>query len=166
MPTSTYVPLATFSGSGVHAFTNIPQTYDHLVIVNYGKLTTAGPDNLQYQVGNGSYDSGTNYTYKFYGANNSGTYGTGANVTTAASILCGAIDSSYFSVSTLTILNYKSTSMQKNFIARNAGYNTSGQSNAIWGGSWKTTGTAINQIQTVNSFATGSRTTIYGLVAQ
>ena len=164
MPTETYVPIATFSGSGTHAFTSIDQNYDHLVVVNYGKLSTGGPDNLQMQVGNGSYDSAANYTYKFYGASNSGAYGTGAN-TGASSILCGAIDTSYFSVSTIVLFNYKKTSIQKNFIARNGGYNTSGQSNAIWGGQWVTSGTAINQLKFTNTFAAGSRTTIYGLVA-
>lgn len=164
MPTATYVPLATFSGSGTHSFTGIPQTYDHLIIVNYGKLASGGPDNLSFQVGNGSYDTGTNYYYKFYGMNNSGGYSTGANLSTTA-ILCGAIDTSYFSVSTTVLMNYKSTSIQKNYFTRNGGFNSSGQSNAMWGGGWKTAGTAINQIQFTNNFASGSRTTIYGLVA-
>jgi hypothetical protein len=164
MPTATYVPLATFTGSGTHAFTSIPQTYTHLIVVNYGLLSSAGPDNLVLQVGNNSYDTGTNYTYKFFGANNSGAYGTGSNVSTTG-MLVGAIDTSYFSVSTTVIMNYSSTSRQKNFIARNGGYNTSGQSNAIWGGQWKTTGTAINQLKFTNNFAAGSATTIYGLVA-
>lgn len=165
MPTSTYVPLATFTGSGTHAFTGIDQTYNHLIVVNYGRLSSAGVDNLFLQVGNGSYDTANNYTYQLFGTSNAGAYGGGSNLNISA-MLVGAIDSDYFAVSTTIIMNYKSTSMQKNFICRNGGFNASGQSDAIWAGQWKATGTAINQLRFTQSFAAGSTTTIYGLVAQ
>jgi hypothetical protein len=162
MPTATYVPLATFTGSGAHSFTGIPQTYKHLIVVNYGRLTTGGPDNTAIQVGNGSYDTANNYTYKLYGVSGTGTYGTGQNLT-APGMFIGAIDNTYYAVSTTVILNYASTSIQKNFVSRNGGFNSSGQSNCIWGGQWITAGTAITQLRINNSFDSGSMTTIYGL---
>ena len=164
MPTATYVPLATFTGSGTHAFTAIPQTYNHLVVVNHGIGTTAA-ENLVIQVGNGSYDANNNYTYRFNGTSSSSTgVGAGSNAS-CGGIFCGAIKNDYPNVSVTTILNYSSTSIQKNFITRNGGYSDSGQSNAIWVGQWITSGTAINQLKFTNTFAAGSTTTIYGLVA-
>ena len=163
MPTATYVPLATFTGSGVHSFTGIPQTYDHIVVVNYGKGTTAA-ENVYIQVGNGSYDSGSNYTFKWYGVNSGGTFNTGSN-TAINGFYVGAIDNTAFNISTTIIKNYSSTSIQKNYIARNGGYNASNQANCIWAGQWTTAGTAITQLQLPNTFAAGSTTTIYGLVA-
>jgi hypothetical protein len=169
MPTQTYVPLATFTGSGTtHSFTNISQAYDHLLIVNYSRLSSAGPNNLYINVGNGSYDSGNNYTFKWYGANNTGGFNTGQN-TTVNGMYVGAVDSSYYNISTSIIMNYRSTSIQKNYMARNGGYNSSNQSNGIWGGQWVTSNTAINQLQLTTGAASmdaGSTTTIYGLVAQ
>jgi hypothetical protein len=162
----TYVPLATFTGSGTHAFTNIPQTYNHLIVVNYGKGTTAA-ENVTLQVGNNTYDSGTNYTFRWFGSNNvgGGGYNTGQN-TSLGQLFVGAIDNGGFAISTTIIMNYSSTTLQKNFIARNGGFNNSNQANCIWGGQWTNASSIINQIQFTNNFAAGSTSTIYGLVNQ
>jgi hypothetical protein len=167
MPTSTYVPIATFTGSGTHSFTGIDQSYNHLIVVNNGRISSGGPDNVSIQVGNGSYDTANNYTYKLFGISNVGTgVSSGAN-TSAPGMFVGAVDTTYYNVSTTIIHNYSSTAIQKNFIARNGGFNSSGQSNCIWGGQWITTGTAITQLKLTNTnFDSGSTTTLYGLVAQ
>ena len=75
MATNTYVPIETkILGSNTHSvtFSNIPQTYTDLILVFNGSITVY--NYIQVQVGNGSIDTGANYSGTIVGGNGSSAF--------------------------------------------------------------------------------------------
>jgi len=164
MPTNTYVALdkvTVTSATPSITFTGISQAYTDLVLVSNFATSTAGP--LTYQVGNGSVDTGSNYSRTcLYGDGSSAasfreTNQTYFNTANSSTTLI-ANDIVHF-------MNYSNTTTNKTILDRNN--NTSGtvQANVYL---WRST-SAINTIKIFNSngynLAVGSTFSLYGISA-
>ena len=166
---STYIPLAsttlTSAQQGI-TFTGISQSYTDLVLVLHLISKTAGND-VRVRVGNGSIDSGSNY---------SATHMRGAG-TSATSTRTGDTYMPFYQVvgtstSTSTLIlnfqNYSNTSIRKTVV-----YTNSSQQSEVGTsvGLWRST-SAINQVYiyedgntSPQQFDTGTRATLYGIAA-
>ena len=169
---------STTVGAGVSniTFTGIPNTYKHLEI-RWSAQTNRGTynlDDLLIQVGNGTIDTGANYS-------NHQMIGTGSNPVTANSNTnltygyaqgqLGTTVANTFGVGVTTILDYANTDKYKT--ARTIGLNdTNGQNSGFngWLGlesfNWRSK-SAINTIKFTmaqgTNFTTGTRISIYGI---
>jgi hypothetical protein len=166
----TYVPIATqtlASNASSVSFTSIPTTYTDLIMVcNHGN-TSAGTV-LYMQVGNGSVDTGANYS-------NTNLYGNGssANVNHQAENWIrlnsgdGNDTNNSGNVSIINLMNYANTSAYKTFIFRD-GAAASGRGVSTEVGTWRSTA-AINAITLTSysggSILAGSTFTFYGILA-
>jgi hypothetical protein len=161
----TYEPIATYtmpSAASSYTFTSVSSAYTDIVLI--GNLA-AGSTNFDIQVGNGSADTGTNYSStRIYGNGSaagsdrqtSNATGMLGNVSNSATVLTNFI---------VSFQNYKNTSTYKTVLAR---FN---DSNAItFGivGMWRST-SAINTIKIYSTNASnipaGSTFTLYGILA-
>lgn len=174
---STYIPIATTTlGSAVasYTFTSIPQTYTDLVLVTCLQNTAVFADAVL-QVGNGSIDTGSNYSSTFLTGN--GTTASSARQTTATYTWLdynGAppIGGSSFNIAITNIMNYSNTTTYKTWLTRaSSGELKSGSSGGVDAivGLWRST-SAINQIKvsipgTSTLLNTGSTLTLYGIAA-
>jgi hypothetical protein len=161
---STYSTIATTTlGSAVttYTFTSIPSTYTDLVLVASGTLTAGGTAGVLLQLGNGSIDTGANYSATQLDADG----GTAATYreTNATELNIGIFNASN-SVSIFQLQNYSNATTNKTILAR-------GNSNAYLRtavGVWRSTN-AINQIRLSTaagrSFTAGSTFTLYGITA-
>lgn len=164
MPTSTYTPLMTTtlsSSQTSYTFTGLPTTYNHLE-VRSNLVKGSSNLSLTIQVGNGSIDTGTNYSETVVidlGSNGSSyTY---PNVSQFYSnVSSNAIGNNqsicYFN-------NYADTSNYKSFLVRHS----SSSSYVLMGvGTWRSLN-AINQIKLFGGgsyvFAAGTTFTVYGI---
>lgn len=164
---STYTPIITYtlpSNAAYYDFTSIPTTYtDLVVIVNAG---TASTSDITFNVGNGTVDTGNNYSTTWI-------YGTGSAAGSArnSSVAIGYFD--YYGGGTSTLganisiihfMNYASTVMYKTILGRagNAGGGVDAFANM-----WRSSA-AINTLrvkgQTGNLLA-GSTISIYGIAS-
>jgi len=161
----TYVPIATTtlgSNAASYTFNSIPQTYTDLVLVS--NLGTATSGAFTIRVGNGSVDTGSNYSRtNMYGDGSAShsfnetnqTYTNTGNSTTSIILQ----DISYF-------MNYSNTTTYKSYLNVN-GNSSAGttQANAYL---WRSTA-AINTIQVfcANGYnlLAGSTFTLYGILA-
>jgi len=164
---STYTPIATYtSGSAFsnYTFTSIPSTYTDLILVgNFG--TTSGGANIALQVGNGSIDTGSNYSFTYLrGDGSSAASGRASN---QAQIY---IDYSAYAGNTINavyiwqIQNYSNTSTNKTILGR---ANTASVGTNACVGLWRST-SAINQIKIdpqSTTFLANSTFTLYGIQA-
>ncbi len=163
MATNTYVALNTQTVTGSSAasvtFSSIPQGYTDLQIV-MSAAPSSGGNNFLVQVGNGSVDTGSNYSQTFVS-------GTGSvansNRTTNATFMQAYINAATTNQSTIiaSVQNYSNTTTYKSILIR---ANGSGETTASVG-TWRST-SAINTITITaqtNNFAVGSTFTIYGL---
>ena len=164
---STYTPIATYtSGSAFsnYTFTSIPGTYTDLILVgNLG--TTSGSANIALQVGNGSIDTGNNYS--FTNINGDGSSAGSSRVSNTAQIY---IDYSAYATTTLTstyiwhIQNYSNTTTYKTVLGRS---NTASRGTNATVGLWRST-SAINQVKIdpqSTTFLANSTFTLYGIAA-
>jgi hypothetical protein len=175
----TYEPIATTtlgSATATISFTSISQIYTDLVIVTSAR-GTAG-NHLWARWGNGSYDSGSNYSVtgifaRRNGANTAEEFGSERNtsVTTARlSVFTYAVPSasSTFGTTITQIQDYSNTTTFKTALSRSS---TTGD--VAYAGTeaavilWRST-SAINQIQfslPSGNFETGTTISIYGIKA-
>lgn len=158
---STYEPIATTtlsSNTNTVSFTSISQAYTDLIIVFNGTSTTN--TDFRIQIGNGSVDTGSNYSRNLMFGYSSGIYGGRDS------------NSSYWTASAYTnrgnaiieIMNYSNTTTFKNALIRNdiSSDITYGAINL-----WRST-SAVNAITFTNpsyNFTSGSSFTIYGIKA-
>lgn len=167
MPTNTYVALDTKTlGTAVPTvtFTSIPQGYTDLVLVS--QFTGSAVNNqINIQVGNGSVDTGSNYSYtQMYGT---GSAAASARSTSQTSILLGYTDTATTSIDSnliASIQNYSNTTTNKTILSRG---NSPARATAAIVGLWRSTA-AINTITVStgsSTFAVGSTFTIYGIAA-
>lgn len=161
---ATYEPIATTTLSGPASsvtFTGISQAYtDLLVVANY--YVTLPTNRLSLiQVGNGSIDSGSNYSTTYLGGNGSSPFSGRASNDTA---IYGTNHSGSFTTGIVHIQNYTNTSTYKTILTE--GGSTGGNTGASVG-LWRNTA-AINQFLWMpngDNWGSGSMFTIYGIKA-
>lgn len=168
---ATYEPIATYtfaSNAANYTFSSIPQTYTDLYIVFNGTMEVFG--SIWMRVGNGSVDSGSNYSGTFVytpsGRNGDGNVYTGRGTNTTEYNAFGWANGigAYNSVCTTNIVNYSNTNVTKTIIGRSDSYYYGPQMNV---GYWNSTA-AINTIYlfaTNANIVSGSTFTIYGIKA-
>lgn len=158
---STYTPLATTtlgSNTNTVSFTSISQSYTDLIFVFNGANTSAA--DFRIQVGNGSVDTGTNYSRTFMFGYSGGTLSsrdTNNNFWIASSYTNrgNAI---------IQIMNYSNTTTYKSALIRN---DISTDITYTSTNLWRSTA-AINTItlsQPTHNFLAGSTFTLYGIAA-
>ena len=167
MPGSTYTPIATTtlgSAAATVTFSSISSSYTDIIVVVNAKASTV--TNTYMQVGNGSIDSGSNYSRTGLSGNGSAASSyRGSNQTFFYCNNNSAPDASNFNyVDTIHLMNYSNTSTYKTFLnrANNAGYGVEAQV-----GLWRST-SAINTIllgTASGTWAVGSTFTLYGIAA-
>ena len=114
---STYTPIATTtisSSTASYTFSSIPSTYTDLVLIIGGK-NTATDQGIVVQVGNGSVDTGTNYSTTYI-------LGDGANAssgrdTSGTYAIVGRMDGTA-STSIVHFMNYSNTTTNKTILGR------------------------------------------------
>ena len=159
---ATYEPIATNtlgSDTASVTFSSISGFYtDLILIVRATHKTTA--TNMLYRVGNGSVDTGTNYSTTFmFGDGSVASSGRTTNATSAVSGYVEPADSSNFA--TIQFMNYSNTTTNKSSLVR-TGSNIVVTTNV---GLWRST-SAINIITLFpasGNFGSGSTFTLYGV---
>jgi hypothetical protein len=178
MPTSTFTPIATYtlpSTASSYTFTSIPSTYTDLYLTVTAKGTGPG-DYVKIRVGNGSVDTGTNYSYTdFYVSSTTGSMGYGYEVNKDFAYIHGfggqmnSGNAAPFG-GEAHIFDYANTSTQKRIFTRGfGGRDGSPQEPAseMMTHSWRSTA-AINTLQVYvggYSMAAGSTFSLYGIKA-
>ena len=162
---STYTPIATTTLSGVsnYTFTSIPTTYTDLILIGSINGVSSAAD-IWYRVGNGSVDTGSNYSWTWVAgflsttessraANQSKLYIDGwGTIGTGNSILRTSINN-YSNTTT-----FKTLLVQRTDAAKEANAQT---------GLWRST-SAINTLQLgldSGTFNSGTVLTLYGITA-
>ncbi len=147
-------------------FTSIPQTYTDLVLVVNMTNYSASGNYIYAQFGNGSIDTGANYSSVIIGGNGSTTASVRWSNRTNFNIDYYATPTNTeISTRTLQILNYSNTNTYKPLLNRSvrAGNGTDAAS-----GTWRSN-SAINAIRITtdaNYFASGSTFSLYGIKAE
>lgn len=165
MATNTYVALSTQtlgSPAASVTFSSIPQGYTDLVLMmNAGSSTTG--TNFDIRVGNGSVDTGTNYSRTYMYGN-----GSSANSSRNSNLSFWAMPdmqtNTVQNTSTVHIMNYSNTTTYKTALTR-AGTASSATYAVV--SLWRST-SAIDTVQiypeNASNFVTGSTFTIYGIL--
>lgn len=149
------------SATGTIDFTSIPQTYTDLFLITNHFYTAT--DQIQLRVGNGSIDTGTNYSST--SIQGSGTSATSGRQTSSSFIYgifgtSGNDGNNYLA----NFMNYSNTTTYKTIISRG---NSLGDSTNAVVGLWRNTA-AINSIRIylpTTTFKVGSTFTLYGIKA-
>ena len=164
----TYEPIQTLTANGSSAsltFTSIPQTYTDLIMI-INATQSAGPNQGVFRVGNGSVDTGSNYSDTYmYGNGSSANSGRNTNNTLMlADYLAAPGTSGDWNISIHHFMNYSNTTTYKTVLHR-AGKATNGTDAIV--SLWRSTA-AINTIQfyvTGGVLSSGSTATLYGIFA-
>lgn len=160
------------SDSNFITFNNIPQIYQDLYVVIFGRSTTASAFSDQYMrlaTGNGSVDTGTNYSVtRLYGNGSSAASDRATNESSAriGSLPAASSTSGIFGSSQHWILNYTNTSTNKTILTRSAAdANGSGFTN-LDVALWRNTG-AITSVQLIinANYLTNSTFELFGIRA-
>lgn len=155
---STYEPIATYtapSTTSTYTFSSIPSTYTDLRLVVNGNLTSLEDIGVRL---NG--DTGSNYSYT--GLTGTGSSATSNRQSNQSYAYVGSLDGSA-SMTIYDFMNYSNATTYKTFLNR-----TSAAGWVVYTrvGLWRST-SAVNSITLtpVNSFATGTTLTLYGIKA-
>ena len=164
----TYEPIATntVSGTGTASvtFSSIPSTYTDLILIcNTGIIS--GTDNLGIRVGNGSVDTGSNYSITYLTGN--GTSASSARLSSQTILeitYVGGMDSTLNSNQIVQFNDYSNTTTNKTLVTRNNRASL-GVDAAV--GLWRST-SAINIITCTvkggtSNWLSGSTFTLYGI---
>jgi hypothetical protein len=146
----------------------IPQTYTDLVLVVNAAINT-GNDNMRIRVGNGSVDSGSNYSYTVMTGNGStATSARAANETSILTDYNGYLQTTLGNnVKVINFQNYANTNTFKTVLTRS---NNAPTGTDAMVSTWRST-SAIN-IMTLSisggvaNFITGSTFSLYGIKAE
>lgn len=159
MPTNTYVALdkvTLSSNGGPIVFSNIPQTYTDLRIVLSGGFVDSG-FLIGARVGNGSVDTGANYSYTTVRGN-----GSSATSYRKSNMVFGAFcqqgGNNLNNVITVDFLNYSNTTTYKTWISR---YGNAGEGTDAGASLWRSTA-AITTISIAECGDGGSGSFNYG----
>lgn len=160
------IPITTTTAS--ITFSSIPSTYKHLQIRWIARDNRAATsNNIYWQVGNGSADSGANYSWHLLRGNGSGTVAAGsanANYMLLDETSASA-GSNTFGAGVIDILDYADTNKYKTFRTLNGWDNNGSGEIDLWSGSWRNTA-AINTIYLYpnsGSFVQYSSFALYGI---
>lgn len=152
------------SGTTGVTFNTIPQTYTDLVVVQ-NVFLTVNPAIVCMRVGNGSVDTGSNYSYTNFSANgSSASSGRGSNITLWISVL--AHTGTGVGLYRTDIMNYSNTTTNKTAMARydNNPYGATDSITQLWRST-----SAINTIQCfldrAEFYGIGSTFNLYGIKA-
>lgn len=169
------VPIvsSTLSSNGYFEFSNIPQTYQDLCIVESARaLTTSGDSGFSNQNYTNVYfnDITTGYSATFLIGN--GSSATSSRTTSQTNCYCGYIPnanatSGVFGSAVIHILNYANTSTFKTVLSRTAGDANGSGTTALVVNTWQNTA-AINKLTIYTSstnFVAGTTATLYGIRA-
>jgi hypothetical protein len=171
---STYTPIATTTTSASQAsytFTSIPNTYTDLILVVSGYGATVDGNIFACQVGNGSADTGTNYSStRLSGNGTSASSGRRTSVNRAFLSDGSGFPNSSSQISNYIVqfMNYANTTTYKTILSRaNVASGTyPGTEAAV--NLWRST-SAIDTIKVfpdpTETFAAGCVLTIYGIAA-
>ena len=160
---ATYEPLATTTLSSAAAsvtFSSISGSYTDLVLI--AAHQNASQSGVRVQVGNGSVDTGSNYSITYLlGDGSSATSGRASNDTSFDFAFVAANSESNLIIN---MMNYANTTTYKTFVTRNNG---AAQGVTARVGLWRST-SAINEIKlapSTGNFNSGSTFTLYGIKA-
>ena len=165
---STYSTIATTtlgSAAASYTFTSIPSTYTDLILVASGLTSTATTTKLN--VGNGSIDTGANYSWTVVsGTGSAANSYRESNVTFTQNERYANWDGTNIANTIIQIQNYSNTTTFKTWLSR--GNNAAAGVDAVVG-LWRST-SAINQIQIActnagRTFSVGTTLTLYGITA-
>jgi hypothetical protein len=164
---STYTPIATYtvpSATSSYTFTSIPSTYTDLVLIS--SAATVAISDIIFQVGNGSVDTATNYSYTNLSGDGSSPYSS-----RASSITFGYFDNYGAPNTTLGnnvaivhFMNYSNSTTYKTVLARSN--NASLGVDAVVS-LWRST-SSINTILVkgaTSNLKAGTTFTLYGIAA-
>lgn len=165
---STYEPIATQtlgSAAASVTFSSIPSTYTDLILI-VSSAVTSGQDNLRIRVGNGSVDSGTNYSWTaLTGSGSTALSARSSNETSILTDYNGYMRTTLGNVAkVINFQNYSNTTTNKTMIMRsnNAATGTDALVNL-----WRSTA-AINVMTLFSNggvnLAAGSTFTLYGVL--
>jgi hypothetical protein len=170
MPTQTYTPIATYtvpSATASYTFTSIPSTHTDLILVFTGTMTSA--DYVQFQVGNGSVDTGSNYSNTAVKGN--GTSASSSRSSNSTNIFTPEPMNTNQGNLIINFQNYANTTTYKTTVMRTNVPLTDGGatgSTSATVGLWRST-SAINTIKMYTyagqTYAAGSTFTLYGIKA-
>lgn len=159
MATTTYEPIATQTAGGSTStitFSSVPQTFTDLMLVING--SSVNDVDWRFRMGNGSIDSGSNYSGTYlYGTGSSAPSYRESNVTGIGT--GGAYNG--IGTSIIQIQNYSNTNTNKTVLARTGSNNYT----QVRVGLWRST-VAVNIIQISpdsGNFVSGSTFTLYGI---
>ena len=163
MATNTYVALDKVTvGTAVSSvtFSSINQGYTDLVVVANGTINTAGQ--IRIRVGNGSVDTGSNYSgTNIYGDGSTAASGRESNTALPFCTTMGTTQAT----SIFQFMNYSNTSTYKTWLCRGANTASTVDATVVL---WRSTA-AINTITLYaynsNNFAVGSTFSLYGIAA-
>jgi hypothetical protein len=180
---STYSTIATYTVTGgtatSYTFTSIPQTYTDLVLVTSyaGYYASNDRSQLGLQVGNGSVDTGTNYSYTYMSGDgttaSSGRDGSASGITQTVlgTYPLGPSSSLQQNTSIIHFMNYSNTTTFKTLLQRTENVNSSNNtpSTKAQVNLWRST-SAINTIKIKDYsdlyyFHPGTNFTLYGIAS-
>jgi len=159
---ATYEPITTQTLSSTTAsitFSSIPSTYTDLIVASLD-ISTGAIQGISVRVGNGTIDTGSNYSRTTLDGYNSPSSSTDTNVT---NLDIGVISPTAVGSSIYHFMNYANTSTYKTILSKSG--NPQYMRTAV--GLWRSTA-AINQIQiypSSYSWSAGSTFTLYGIKA-
>ena len=164
---ATYEPIATQTLGATAAdvtFSSISGSYTDLVLITQNKMN-GSQANLRIQVGNGSVDTGSNYSDTYLSGNGtSATSGRDSSVNHIFFTNVSYPQTTTFNFSIHNFQNYSNTTTYKTVLSRS---NNSAIGTDAVVGLWRST-SAINIIKIFpanNNFETGSTFTLYGIAS-
>ena len=161
---STYEPIATTtlgSATATVTFSSISGSYTDLVLITQCGSTAGG--NLQIRIGNGSVDTGSNYSSTYlYGSGSAASSGRASNNTY---LQFQGMNNNLSGNQIIHLFNYSNTTTFKTAISRS---NAADLATSSWVNLWRST-SAINIMTIAESsggnLITGSTFTLYGIKA-
>lgn len=161
---STYTPIATTTlgaNASNYTFSSIPSTYTDLILV--AAFGIDNPASLNLNVGNGSVDTGANYSWTY--VRGDGTAASSARGSNDTRIFSGESNTSNMQTNIIIhFQNYANTTTYKTSISR---FNQSTKVAQATVGLWRNTA-AINRIRLTaggSDFIIGSTFTLYGIAS-
>lgn len=161
---STYTPIATQtlgSSAASVTFSSISGSYTDLILIESVKTSATGNPNLFVQVGNGSIDTGSNYSWtRLFGTGSSASSSRGTSVSDG--VIIGDATPSNFTADIIQFMNYSNTSTNKTIIIRGNAADAATHADV---GLWRST-SAINTIKVYaagRDIVAGSTFTLYGV---
>lgn len=159
-----YESIATYSGtgsSGTIDFTSIPSTYKHLQL----RIFANGTDITRIRVGNGSIDTGSNYSRHALSGDGASVSTYYVSTDTLGTMLDTPSTSNIYGVAICDILDYGNVSKYKTFRTL-SGYDQNGYGIVqLSSTAWRST-SAINSIRIFmpsGNYTTASRFALYGI---